>query len=311
MIAWTWSNDFHLREKIDEILESLELKGFGETDEKIILQCLSGIIQKTTKTKDILALGPDDVKVNIDILRDSLEKTVDFLSSQLNVVSGDFLPQSHQIIPFAYFFSKVNTPSAMQSKLLKQWFWRTSFSLRYSGATDIRLNQDLVFFDKLIEGVATGLEDYSYVLTEKALVNTAFTKANVYTRSFILLLSQNAPLDLTNGNRIDIGKTLSKYNLKEYHHIFPKAFLKERGIPNDKINSICNFCFLPSASNKRIAKSAPSNYILNMVPEDQYKDVLSSNLMPLNRTIYSSDDYDTFLNSRAQIILQYLDSHIS
>ena len=43
MIAWTWSEDFHLKEKMDEILEILDQKGFGETPDKIILQCLSGI----------------------------------------------------------------------------------------------------------------------------------------------------------------------------------------------------------------------------------------------------------------------------
>ena len=36
---------------MDEILEILDQKGFGETPDKIILQCLSGIAQKTTKTK--------------------------------------------------------------------------------------------------------------------------------------------------------------------------------------------------------------------------------------------------------------------
>jgi len=51
MIAWTWSEDFHLKEKIDDVLDILDQKGFGETPEKIILQCLSGIIQGTAKQK--------------------------------------------------------------------------------------------------------------------------------------------------------------------------------------------------------------------------------------------------------------------
>ena len=56
MVAWTWSDNFHLKEKLDDILEILDQKGFGDTDEKIILQCLSAFIKKTTKTKDILSL---------------------------------------------------------------------------------------------------------------------------------------------------------------------------------------------------------------------------------------------------------------
>src|SRR5271165_3065774 len=45
MVAWTWSEDFHLQEQINELLEILEGKGFGELPEKTILQCLSAIIK--------------------------------------------------------------------------------------------------------------------------------------------------------------------------------------------------------------------------------------------------------------------------
>ncbi|GAJ16296.1 unnamed protein product, partial [marine sediment metagenome] len=34
MVAWTWGEDFHLREELDQILETLDLKGFGETPDK-------------------------------------------------------------------------------------------------------------------------------------------------------------------------------------------------------------------------------------------------------------------------------------
>ena len=180
MVAWTWSDDFLLKERLDEILEVLDQKGFGDTDEKVILQCLSAFTQKTTKTKDILSLSATIVKDNIDRLRESLEKTIDFLSTELNVISSDLLPQSHQIIPFTYFFSQVGKPSSAQNKILKKWFWRTSFSLRYQGATDIRLNQDILFFDQVIAENFAGLDKYSPTLSEVALTTPVFSKTNVY-----------------------------------------------------------------------------------------------------------------------------------
>jgi hypothetical protein len=262
MIAWTWSEDFHLREEIDGILDVLDQKGFGDTDDKIVLQCLSAIINKTTRTKDILALDPDRVKESVSLLKDSLEKTIDFLSTELNVVTSDFLPQSHQLIPLTYFFFKVNNTSASQSKLLKQWFWRTAFSLRYSGAIDSRLNQDFALFDGIIAEEAVTLEKYQSLPPEKILIETPFTRTNVYTRSFLLLMAQSQPLNLTNGNKVDIGQALSKYNSKEYHHIFPKAFLVEKNVASQRINSICNFCFLPAYSNKRYRGVRPQTIFL-------------------------------------------------
>ena len=244
--------------KISDILETLEHKGFGDTPDKIILQCLAGIISKTAKTKDILALDPQNVKINFDKLIGSLEKSIDFLSTELNMFSRDFSPHSHQIVPLTFFFSKVNTPSEQQSKIIKQWFWKTSFSKRYSASTDSRVNEDIAFFDKIVANDYLDIKKYYYTIDEKTLINQKFTKNSPFIRTFLLLLAIKSTLNLINGNKIDLGVSLSKYNLKEYHHIFPRNFLKNKEIPAEKINSLCNFCILPSDANKIISNKAPS-----------------------------------------------------
>lgn len=311
MIARTWKDNFHLGEKIAEILTRLKNKGFEDTPEKIILQCLSAIIEKTTKTKDIIELEPDTVRdnVNNNKLKESLEKAIDFLSTQLNVTSRNFLPHSHQIVPLAFFFSRVNAPDQSQSKILKQWFWKTSFSRRYSGATDKKMNDDISFFEKVINNEYSGIDKYLYSVDEKILVNQKFSKSSPYTRAFLLLLAQKEPLDLVNGNKIDLGTALSQYNLKEYHHIFPRAFLKSRDYETSRINSLCNYCFLPSDSNKQISHRSPSDYIKNM-SDNEYSSRLNSNLMPLKKEIYAQNQYDEFLKQRAGKIVQYLDSKL-
>ncbi len=310
MIAWTWSDDFHLREELNDILETLDLKGFGETPEKIILQCLAGIIERTTKTKDIIELKPDIVRSKMGDLKSSLEKSIDFLSTELNVKSRDFLPHSHQIVPLTFFFSRVTTPDQEQSKTLKQWFWKTSFSKRYSGSTDTKMNDDIAFFEKVVSGDYSDIEKYSYSVDTSILMNQRFSQSSPFTRAFLLLLAQKDPLNLVNGNRIDLGTALSEYNSKEYHHIFPRAFLKNKGVETEKINSLCNFSFLPADANKTISGKSPSDYIFNVTPSSAYSKILDSNLMPPRKEIYRKDRYDTFLQERATLILQYLDSII-
>jgi hypothetical protein len=61
LIAWTWSEDFLLKEEISDLLDSLEGKRFGKLPDKTILQCLSAIVVKSTSTKSILALAPKEV----------------------------------------------------------------------------------------------------------------------------------------------------------------------------------------------------------------------------------------------------------
>lgn len=63
MIAWTWKENYHLKDKFDEIYELLEGRNFGGIKQKIILQCFGAIIKQTTVTKEILKLDPDAVRV--------------------------------------------------------------------------------------------------------------------------------------------------------------------------------------------------------------------------------------------------------
>lgn len=306
MVAWTWQEDFHLRNKFEEISEVLDEKDFGNIDDKILLQCLGAIIDNTAKTKDILSLSPEKVRNNIAKMQTGLEKTIDYLSTDLNMKSIDFLPHSHQIVSLVYLFSNI-TPNSEQVKVVKQWFWKTSFSRRYSGSTDEKVNEDIVFFDKVINNDYSGISKYSYDIDKNLLMNQKFSKSNPYTRAFLLLLAQKHPKDLVNGTVIELGKALSAYNRKEYHHIFPQKYLKGKGILINKINSLCNFTFLPTESNKTISSKSPSEYI-SAINKNISKDVLNTNLMPLNMDIYEKNNYDKFLDERVACIKQFLDS---
>lgn len=304
MIAWTWVEDFHLREEFDDILEDLDGKGFGDMPEKILLQCLGAIIDQTAKTKDILKLDASKVRKNMINLKDSLDKTIDFLSTDLCMESRDFLPHSHQIIPLVYFFSKTNRPSRDQVKIITKWFWKTSFSIRYSGSTDEKVNEDIIFINQVIQKDYQGLGKYSYKIDN--LMGQKFSKSNPYTRSFLLLLAQKTPRDLTTGRPVDLGIALSKYNRKEYHHIFPKKFLKGKNFSTEKISSLCNFTFIPSASNKKISSLSPSNYFFRIIPKKDFDNILKSNLIPTAKQLYKKNNYEEFLQEREQIIRQQI-----
>lgn len=306
MVAWTWKDDFHLRNKFEEISEVLDEKAFGNIDDKILLQCLGGIIDKTAKTKNILSLLPEKVINNIDKMQTGLEKTIDYLSTDLNMKSIDFLPHSHQIVSLVYLFSNI-TPNSEQVKMIKQWFWKTSFSRRYSGSTDEKVNEDIIFFEKVINNDYLGISKYSYDIDKNLLMNQKFSKSSPYTRAFLLLLAQKNPKNLLNGTVVELGIALSAFNRKEYHHIFPQKYLKGIDIPTNKINSLCNFTFLPAESNKTISSKSPSKYIFD-ISNDILSDVLNTNLMPLDKEIYKKNNYEKFLEERAAAIKQFLDS---
>lgn len=303
MIAWTWNEDYHLKDEFDDIYDLLENKNFGNVNEKIILQCFGAIIKKTTVTKEILDLKPEAVRKNTSKLKQSLELAIDFMNTQFNIHSEDFLPKSHQIVPLTYLFSRINHLNSNQSEVIKIWFWRTSFSDRYSSSTDKKMDEDIAFFEEILNNKFDGINKYKSKVSEQFFLKQKLLKSNSYVRAFLLLLSQLNPKDLTNGNTINLGEALSKYNRKEYHHVFPRAFLKNKlGLDNNKINLVSNFCFLPANSNKIIADYSPSYYFFNITPKSEFNEILKSNLLPLDEKIYSNNNYDLFIKERTRLI---------
>lgn len=304
MTAWTWTEDFHLLDSIDELLEELEEKSFGAIDQKLMLQIVAGIIIGSTRTENILRLTGERVRDNWTNLEESIKAAVDFLFTELKCANIEFLPFHQQLVPLSRFFSKKKRATEDQVNVLKQYFWRTSFSDRYStGQTTAKMDSDIDFADKVLDYDFSELGKYSVSVSSDDLVQTPFSKANPITRAFLLLSAQSQPLDLTNGRIIDIGTSLSSFNRKQYHHVFPNSFLTKKGESKSRRFSVVNFCFLPADSNKKISSKSPSDYFNSIVPANRKSEILKSNLLPENDNIYDADDYDSYLRERASLLL--------
>ncbi|WP_270182341.1 DUF262 domain-containing protein [Alkalihalobacillus sp. CinArs1] len=305
MIAWTWKEDYHLKEEFNDIYDLLETKSFGNVKQKIILQSFGAIIKKTAITKEILELDPEEVRSNTTLLKKSLEKAIDYMYTQFNIFHEDFLPKAHQLVPLTFLFSKTNHLDNTQTETVKKWFWRTSLSDRYTASTDKKIDEDIAFFEEVLNHKYEGINKYHSIVSKRLFTKQKFIKSNHYVRSFLLILGQKKPLDLSNGNFIDLGETLSTYNRKEYHHVFPRAFLKEGlGLDSNKINVVSNFCFLPASSNKIISDKSPSSYFFETIPQDKFEIILTSNILPTNKDIYTNNDYDLFIKERTNLIIE-------
>lgn len=310
MVAVTWAKDFHLRTEFSRVQSALDRKHFKGVKEKVLLQCLAGIIGKSSKTRVITSLNAQTVRDNLPKLEESLKKAVDFLSTELSVKSIQLLPHIHQIVPLTYFFSRVNIPNQKQKKIIKQWFWKTSFSKRYSASTDTHIDEDIASFDAVLDGGVDAFKKLSYSVTADQLRETKFLRSSPYSRAFVVLLASSHPKNLVNGANVDTGEALPCFNQREYHHIFPRAFLSRSGSDLDNINSICNFCILPADSNKVISDKAPSEYFESIIPQEEIQEILESNLMPVKWALYKKDDYGSFLEERARKIIDYLDAQL-
>lgn len=311
MTAWTWTDDFHLHEKTTELFEDLDEKGFGNLSQNVLLQAISGFLQNDTTTKAVLNLKAEDIRDKWEDFCEALRKAIDFVSTELNCKNIDFLPYQQQLVGLTKFYNHNQIPNVNQFTAIKKWFWRTSFSNRYSsGTTTEKMNYDIDIINSIRKNEFDGVETFKMNVTEIELINTNFSKANSLSRAFLLLMAQSHPKDLIKNIKVDLDKALSKYNRKEFHHTFPNAFLRDNDFLKHEIFSLMNFCFLSSDSNKKITNNKPSIYFFNLIDQNAINDILESNLLPIDKQVYIDDDYRKFLERRAEVVMNVIKNKI-
>jgi len=115
-------------------------------------------------------------------------------------------------------------------------------------------------FMKLKTGKASNLDEIQVDMTDDYFSRNVFKLSSAITKTFILMLINASPRSLLSGAEVDVDRVLQKYNRGEFHHLFPKAFLKEGGVEDDRINCLANFAVISGADNRKISRKRPSEY---------------------------------------------------
>lgn len=310
MVAATWSDGFDLNDKVDEITLALSPKNYGDIRGNTVLKCLSAVQYDSVSRDRVIGLrklSPDPKQINklVEKTKKALLRAVDQLLTEFRIYSLDFLPYEAHLLILTHVFAKHRTLNATQMKRLRQWFWRTSFSERYRGTNDAFVTKDLALVEQFIaKGTGATAEDFGAPPSAAELRNAVFRKNNSRSRAFTLVLAKQSPLNLTNASPIDTADALSVYNKKQFHHIFPEAFLRKLD-PKIERSRLLNFAMLSASENNLISDENPATYLPRLIAEhDAEADaVLASNLMPSPADYdYPNAELDGFLAARLLII---------
>jgi len=304
MVAATWSEQFDLREEIDATLDELASSHFADLSPVSILQALAAHFVGGASRKAIFALRDVDAEELTNgmlQLREAAKRAVDFLSTEVLVKSSDFLPYERQFVALTHVFLERGQVAGQELDTLRRWFWRTSFSERYRRGGEGLFDQDLGSVLAACDEPSR-LDRFGVTIAAHDFLSTEFRKTSAVSEAFAAVLGVQQPRNLMNGSRIDTNTALSAYNRKEFHHIFPKAFLRTFDVSASQANSLANICMLASEQNRAIGKRKPSDYFAKLRDElgDEWLDVLRSNLIPEEAIpLLEADDYFGFIDCRA------------
>lgn len=316
MVAKTFDskNDFDLAEKFEQLSTELESVGYETIPSSVVLQTVSILLVKECRKKDILKLSRHKV---IDIWPSAVEAVkdaVDYFRNAYRIPVSQLLPYPNLLVPFAYyFFKKKKKPTGEAQKLMEDFFWRAALGGRYSQSVEGRLAQDIRKIDKIIAGRTPEYEWAVDTSSQFVSDNGWFSVGRAYIKSLLCILAYQEPKSFIDNSIVRISNDwLKQANSKNYHHFFPKAFLKKKDEDDKYINHIANITIVDDFLNKReIRAQAPSKYMRHFSKKNKdLKSCIRTHLINLGTYGVFEDDYDKFFDKRCQALSREIKKRI-
>ena len=325
MVAKTYDQErnFDLVEKYEKLIDSedrekdLKLANYDTVPEITVLQCVSACLCQQIRRQDILKLQKQEFIDVWEQVKSALFDAVDYLRTRLRVVVSGLLPYNTLLVPLTYFFfkNKSHKLTLHQDKLLTQYFFWVSFSNRFSSSVEAKMTVDLKRIDEILKGSKPSYLNEELHLTVDILKSHKFATGDAFCKGILCILSYFEPRSFaTNGSVILDNSWLKASTSKNYHHFFPKSYLKRSGIDEHEANSILNITIVDDHTNKNeIRAKPPSIYMKNFAESNNKVDVtMQTHLIDDLITFGICDDnYTRFIYQRGQRILKEINQRLN
>jgi len=317
MVAKTYDSktDFDLSEKYEELMDDLSSVGYDTISNSTILQVISLVLSKECTRKKILTLNKNEFVANWDKSMEAIKSAVDYFRGFYRIPVSQLLPYNAMIVPFAYFFyNHKDKPVGKKQKFLLDFFWRCSLSGRYSSGVENKLAQDIQRIDSILKDELPQY-DWSLNVTKDFIIeNGWFSTGKSFIKAILSLYAYHQPKSFIDDSIVTIDNNWLKIaTSKNYHHFFPKAYLKKLGHDNFHINHILNITIVDDFLNKKkIKDKAPSKYMKEFKKQNKNMDeTMKSHLISdLEKFGIWDDNYDKFFDDRAKLIVREIKKRI-
>lgn len=307
LAAWTWSEQFDLREEIQSLLDRLAEKGYENLDKTEVMRCLTAIVLDAIDPEALVDVKPDMLVSGVTQLKEAMFSTIDFLEKDIQIKNVIFLPFPIMLVPLVRFFAIKPKPTAADRTALRRWFWHCTFTQRYKAGTNRFVKEDIEKMKKLAAG--EGVFDTLNALVDSGIFKRTWRINSTVAKGMVCLLAQLHPRSFINGANVDLSDSLSAYNARQFHHIYPKAFLATKGLQFHESNVVANICMLTASDNNAISDQDPADYF-PAVPKAILEDVMTRALVP--KEFWNGDrSYSDFIVDRAELLAQRAEALIA
>jgi len=287
------------------------LEAYGPPED-LVLGASALLQDRVPNQSGYLALDLEKMVADWAKLVRGAQEATRFLEEE-HVLDNQRLPTESVLAPLIALWALVpRDPDILGNAriLLKKYIWRAFFTDRYERAAATAALQDF----RALRGVITEGKPESDVpcFNEKAhpfptreeLKQAGWPKKRDRLARAILLVS------LYGGARdIADGTPVNREHLKqrEYHHLFPMAYLREQGFEDPVINRALNCALVSWRTNRTVAAKEPIAYLrerteANVLGEDEIRRRLKTHVVDFDSL--ATGEYEAFLDDRARLIEQ-------
>lgn len=317
MVAKTfdYERNFDLSLKFKELVEDLRPFNYETISDATVLQCVSIILSGECNKKAILKLQKEQFIDIWDDVIDAIENTVEYFKNFYRIPVSQLLPYNALIVPFTYFFyhHKIK-PTGNKQKYLQDYFWRCSLSGRFSSSVETKLSQDIKRIDLILKDELPRYEWAVDLSKEFIQKNGWFSAGRSYIKSILCIYAYQEPKSFNDASIVNISNYwLKQANSKNYHHFFPRAYLKKQKVEEGFINHIANITIVDDFLNKReIGAKSPSSYMRKFIRQNEnINETMKTHLIAdIEKFGILDNDYDKFFNQRLTAISKELKKRI-
>ncbi len=232
--------------------------------------------------------------------REGLRFAINFLRTNAGIEDESLLSSPFFIVLLAAVSrEKDNKLSQAEQQALMHWLLVANARGRYSrGSSETLLNEDLsiVFRSGSVESLMEPLKrQFGRLTIEPEDLASRGANSPLFSLAYLALKDAGAR-DWFSG----LGLSLThqgRLHFIQWHHIFPKSILKDKGFETGEINEIANMAFITGQTNRRISNKSPAEYIPAII-DTQGAGALESQAVPVDPSFWNIDAYREFLKTR-------------
>lgn len=235
------------------------------------------------------------------------------------------LIRSQNVINFGYALYLALRERKIDSNVIehivRRWLALSVLTGRYSGSPESMFDYDIKRFysfddpmDYLKQREEGDLSDAFWKVNLIQHLNTSVASSPYFNMFLVAQVKAHDKGFLS--SHIDIETMLE--NRGDIHHLFPKNYLTQNGIPQAMYNQIANYVFLQQEINIKISDDSPAEYMKEVLEQtetkvpvygaitdiNELKENLHQNCVPDGFEKMAINDYSNFLEKRRILMAQ-------